>query len=247
MDKVTEVLLDGLRQALAHGEEQRLYRSGKLEGLFPGKTGANGEAAARALREGLLNITRTETRGKTTIDWVRISPSGVDFLHQHDSPFRALSELRETLHLNKQAVPVWLEQMQSTLVVQQERLTRESEKWVERLESLERRVEETLRRIELSMPLAPAEILESYPWTTDALRYLDRRRDGGAPNGCPLPELFTALARTHGLAIHEFHDGLRLLHQRRLLHLDPADDPVSLPQPEFALLDGASVCYHARR
>src|SRR3954452_12143973 len=49
-DRVTEVLTAALKQALAdHPAEQRLYKSGKLEGLFPGRGGAGGEAAARAL------------------------------------------------------------------------------------------------------------------------------------------------------------------------------------------------------
>ena len=44
-DKVTEALVEGLKQALAEPGEQRLFKSGKLTGLFPGRTGANAEAA----------------------------------------------------------------------------------------------------------------------------------------------------------------------------------------------------------
>jgi hypothetical protein len=50
MDKITEALLLALKLALGGPAEQRLYKSGKLEGLFPGRAGANSEAAARALR-----------------------------------------------------------------------------------------------------------------------------------------------------------------------------------------------------
>ncbi|HKA07799.1 MAG TPA: hypothetical protein VKD71_11120, partial [Gemmataceae bacterium] len=63
LDKRDAALLDGLRAALA-GDEHRLYRSGKLDGLFAAKTGAIGEAAALAIREGLLEYARTETRGR---------------------------------------------------------------------------------------------------------------------------------------------------------------------------------------
>src|SRR5262245_7932834 len=94
-DKVTEALLDGLRRALENPAEQRLYKSGKLEGLFPGRTGVNGEAAARALREGLLEVVRTELRGKTSCEWVRSTPRAVSFLHDHESPVRALQDLRD--------------------------------------------------------------------------------------------------------------------------------------------------------
>src|SRR5262249_2467286 len=36
-DRAAEALLEALRQALAAGGEQRLYKSGKLDGLFPSK------------------------------------------------------------------------------------------------------------------------------------------------------------------------------------------------------------------
>src|SRR5437762_9332265 len=71
-DKVTEALLDALRQALAEPREQLLVKIGKQPGLFKGKSGANAEASARGLRDGLLEIVRTESKGKTAIEWVRI-------------------------------------------------------------------------------------------------------------------------------------------------------------------------------
>ncbi len=47
-DRTTELLLDALKRALAAPGEQRLYKSGKLEGLFPSRTGSAAEAAERA-------------------------------------------------------------------------------------------------------------------------------------------------------------------------------------------------------
>src|SRR4051812_23845704 len=114
MDRATEALLEALRAALSAGE-QRLYRSGKLDGLFPSRTGPAGDAARVALRDGLLEITRTENRGKTTIDWVRLAPRGVDFLHEHESPLRALQELRAALATNQKALPTWLGELRDTL------------------------------------------------------------------------------------------------------------------------------------
>src|SRR4051812_14640057 len=61
MDKVTQVLLDALKEALAHPGELRLYRSGKLPGVFASRVGLNAEAAARALKENLIEV-RSETR-----------------------------------------------------------------------------------------------------------------------------------------------------------------------------------------
>ena len=68
MDKATEALIDALKQCLADPAEQRLFKTGKLDGLFASRGGANSEAAARAVQEGLLEVVRTETKGKTTID-----------------------------------------------------------------------------------------------------------------------------------------------------------------------------------
>jgi hypothetical protein len=247
MDRVTEVLVEALRQALADPGEQRLCRSGKLEGLFPGRTGAAGAAAEQALRDGLLEVVRTEVKGKTSIQWVRPTPRGVEFLHQHESPVRALEELRHTLRLNQQAVPVWLQEVRADLHALDERLAADARKWLERLEALSRRVDDTLRRLEEAIPLLPPDLAQSHPWAIDALNYIDRRAEHSPPD-CPLPELFAALTSRHAdLSISAFHAGLRDLHERRVLRLKPADDFAGLTQPEYALLDGATVLYYACR
>jgi hypothetical protein len=252
--KVEQSLIEALRQALAEPGEQRLYRSGKLSGLFPSRHGVHATAAAQALSEGLLEIVRTETKGKTLLEWVRLTPRGVEFLHQRESPLFALQELRSTLQLNQQAIPLWLTEIRGSLQAMDERLAADARKWLDRLDALSRRVEETLRRLEQSAPLLPPEIAQTHPWTIDALNYLDRRRLAAAParNGeasaCPLPELFAALIRQHsGLSLTEFHEGLRRLHDRRLVHLQPAARLDDLPQPEYALLEGAAVLYYVSR
>jgi hypothetical protein len=253
MDRVEQSLIETLRQALAEPDEQRLYRSGKLTGLFPSRGGAHGAAASQALRDGLLEIVRTEIRGKTTIEWVRLTPRGVDFLHERESPLVALQELRSTLRLNQQAVPAWLAEVRGVLQAMDERLAADARKWLERLDALARRVDETLRRLEQSAPLLPPEIAEAHPWAIDALNYLDRRHLAAGPstNGegnCLLPELFAALVRQHpGLSIHVFHEGLRRLQERRLVQLQPAANPADLSQPEYALLEGAAVLYYVAR
>jgi DNA-binding PadR family transcriptional regulator len=254
MVRVEQSLIEALRQALAEPGEARLYRSGKLSGLFPSRNSVHAAAAEQALRDGLLEIVRTETKGKTVIDWVRLTPQGVEFLHQRESPLRALQELRSTLQLNRQAIPVWLTEMRGALQAMDERLAADARKWLERLDVLARRVEETLRRLEQSAPLLPPEIAQEHPWAIDALNYLDRRRLAAGPsaNGdasvCPLPELFAALARQHpDLSVRVYHEGLRRLHERRLVQLQPAANLADLPQPEYALLEGAAVFYYVAR
>jgi hypothetical protein len=248
MDRSSQILIEALQQSLAHGDEQRLYKSGKLEGLFPGRTGHAGDAAALALRENLLEVVRTEVKGRTTIEWVRLTPAGVDFLHAHQSPGAALSELRNVLRLNQQAVPVWLDEMRANLHALEERLAADAQKWHQKLEALTRRAEDTLRRMDEAIPLLPRDMAEAYPWAIDALNYIDRRQSGGATSDCSLPELFTAVTRGHPrLSVMAFHEGLRRLHERRALRLQAANSLADLPQPEYALFDGGKVLYYATR
>jgi len=245
-DKVTEALLEALKRGLAQPGEHRLYRSGKLDGLFPGRTGAAAEAAARALREGLIETVRTETKGKTVIDWVRVTPKAVDFLHEHESPLRALEELREELRATKEGVPAWSEEVRRTLAALGEKLVEDSARLLRRVEALSERVEEALRRLALLGPHLPEGVARAVPWAEEALTYLERRRAGGAPGPCPLPELFAAMAGSQTeFTIARFHDGLRRLHERRLLHLLPATAADGdVPPAEYALFDGVNVYYY---
>jgi len=248
-DKTTETLVAGLRQALSEAGEQRLFRSGKLPGLFPGRGGPSAEAAARALHEGLLEVVRTEAKGKTSTEWVRLTPRGVDFLHHHESPARVLEELRQLLQTSHEAVPGWLARMQQEMQTLSARLTEDAGRWTRRLEALSQRVDEALRRADADTVQVPDGMAPIVPWALEALAYLDRRRDGGVAGDCTLPELFAAVRRQHAdLSITGFHDGLRRLDDRRALRLLPFTGPShELPEPEFALLDGPTVLYYVTR
>lgn len=237
-------MIDALSAAAAGGEH-RVYKAGKLEGLFPSRSLACTQAAHRALAEGLLERTRLEVKGKTEIEWVRITPAGIQLLHESESPVAALRELRTALHVGQKALPFWLGEIRGSLTELGEKLVAEAERWSARLEGLERRVDDALRRIEASGPLVPPELLAEHPWALDALNYLDRRRALGAPPECPLPELHEAVSRHHAhLSLSAFHDGVRELHERRAIVLRPSEE---MPSPEFALLDGAKVYYLAVR
>ena len=248
-DRLTETLLDALKSALAVPGEERLFRAGKLTGLFPGRIGVCAEAAAKALRDGLLEITRTETKGKSVIEWAKLTPRGVEFLHDHESPVRALHELRDVLRATEANLPAWVAEMRATLTAQSDRLAEESRRFQARLDALSQRVEQALRRLETKGPSLPPAITAEAPWASDALSYLDHRRQTGANGHCPLPELFAALAANYSeLSIGTFHDGLRRLQRERVLRLTPfAGAPNELPQPEYAILDGANVLYYASR
>lgn len=249
VDQLTETVLDALKQALAAPGEVRLFRSGKLDGLFPGRGGVNAAAATRALGDGLLEVVRTETKGKTRIEWVRLTPRGLAFLHDHESPVRALHELREAVRSAQDGLPEWVAGMRRDLAALGDRLAADSERLQRRLDALGQRVEEALRRLEARGPDLPKTVLEAVPWSHEALAHLDRRRAAGAADGCPLPELFEAVrAREASLSITAFHDGLRRLHEQRALRLLPfTGPPTELGQPEYALFDGAGLYYHATR
>jgi hypothetical protein len=248
MDKVTEAILAALKQALAEPGEQRLFKSGKLSGLFPGRSGVNAEAATRALQDGLLEMVRTETKGKTTIEWVRLTPRGIDFLHDTESPVVVLRELRGALQTARDGVPGWLEQLHQELLGFETRLTEDVRKYLGKLEALAGRVDQALRRLGAG-PGVSETLAAVVPWATDALGYLDRRQNSGAGGDCTLPELFAAVRERHGdLTLIAFHDGLRRLADGKALRLLPfVAPPEQLPEPEYALLDGTAVVYYAAK
>src|SRR5262245_29201960 len=147
-DKVVEILLDVLKQALALAGDHRLYRSSKLDGLFAAKTGVQGEAAAKAVSDGLLEVVRTETKGKTTIEWVRPTHKATEFLHENESPLQPLKDLLGVLQQSKDGVPLWLTEMRQQLQTLSNRLEEEANRWTHCLQALGQQVETALHRAE---------------------------------------------------------------------------------------------------
>jgi hypothetical protein len=246
LEKRDAALLEGLRAALA-GDEHRLYRSGKLDGLFAAKTGAIGEAAALAIREGLLEYARTETRGRFEIEWVRMTAKGVEYLYEHDSPKAVLAEMRDMLAAARSGIPVWQDEMLKSLERLGTHITEEMSRYMAKLDALATRVDQALRRAEVTASWNSA--LESIvPWGADALSYLDRRVQGGAAGECPLPELFGAVRAKHpAITMREFHDGLRRLADNRAMQLSAWSGPGAIPQPEYALMADGQLMYHVGR
>jgi hypothetical protein len=248
-DKAMETLVDALKLALAEPGAQPLFKSGKIPGLFASRTGVNAEAAARAISDRLLEVVRTEAKGKTTIEWVRITPRAMEFLHEQESPLQALRDLRTILQTNREAIPLWLAEMNRELQALSRRLAEEAERWTHRLEALSGQVDTALRRAEAAEPQLSEGARTDVPWALDALAYLDHRRGGGAPGDCSLPELFAALQEKYpDLSVSAFHEGLRRLDDRRALRLLPFTGPPSeIQEPEYALLDGANLLYYVTR
>ncbi|GIW84153.1 MAG: hypothetical protein WHU94_00605 [Thermogemmata sp.] len=241
---VLEALLLALRAALSQEGEQRLFRSGKLPGLFAQRVGPAATAAALALRHGLLQITRRETRGKILTEWVRATPAAVQFVHQHDSPQAILREWKQTVDLTRAGLPAWMVQFRQELAALAERFEAQANALRERLQHLSQRLEAALRRCELDRTLLGEPVRQLIPWAADALDYLDQRA-AATPAPCLLPELFAALATRHpALGIPAFHQGLIQLDELRLLRLLP-HEPVEAP--EFALVHRGQLLYAAQR
>ena len=246
LEKRDAALLAGLRAGLA-GDEHRLYRSGKLDGIFPSKTGPVGEAAALAIREGLLEYSRTETRGRFEIEWVRLTAKGVEYLYEHDSPRAVLGEMRDMLAAARSGIPMWQDEMLKSLERLASDITGEMARYLGKLDALSKRVEEALRRAEVT-PEFNAALQAIVPWGPDALAYLDRRKAGGAPGECPLPELFGAVrGKLPSLTVRDYHDGLRRLADNRAVRLTAWAGPGAIPQPEYALMADGRLMYHVGR
>jgi hypothetical protein len=240
----TEFLLDALKTALAVPGEHRLFRAGKLPGLFPARGGLPAEAALQAVRDGLLETVRTETKGKLVTEWVRATPKAVGFVHEHDSLQSILRELRDVLQVTRTGVPEWMAEAKREVAALSASFEVRAAAMLARLDDLAKRCEAALRRAEMSTPVVAEPVSRLVPWAMAALEYLDKR-SATATSPCPLPELFDALHERHPeLTLLEFHAGLKRLHDVRALRLAPASE---IAQPEFAVVVAGSLMYAVER
>ncbi len=244
-----DALLDALRLAVATPGEHRLYRSGKLAGLFGPRTGATADAALTALADGYLETVRTQPLGKWLVEWVRVTPKGVEYVHGHDSPQAVLRELRHALGQTRAGVPVWMADARYSLDAVAARFDRHSAALLDRLDELTRRVESALRRVDLDAAPRPDPTAGRVPWASDALTYLDRRTRAGAGGACPLGELFHALTLHTELTVGAYHAGLLRLHEARALTLSQSSGLAgdAATDAEYALPHGRELFAFARR
>jgi hypothetical protein len=241
----TEILLEALKTAIATPGEHRLFRSGKLAGLFPGRAGTSAEAAMLAVREQLLESVRTETRGKIITEWVKATPKAVTFVHDHDSPKSALRELKAVLDSTRAGVPVWMAEAKAEVASLAAQFEARAAAMLARLDDLATRVDAALRRAEMNGPAVAEPVGKVVPWAAVALEYLDQRTVTGATGECTLPELFHAVrVKFPILTLLAFHDGLRRLHDVRAIRLKPS---VAMSEPEYAIVLGGQLLYVAGR
>ena len=244
MDQRKFALLEALKTGALHAGEIRLYRRGKHPGLFAQR---DRQLADEAVHDGLIEIVRVETVGKTAIEWVRVTKKGLDLLLQSESPARALEELRAVLALNEDGIPIWLADMQNRLDTLTSRFVAEVVQMKLQLDQLSNRTIDAIEQIEQAQAFAPAPP-PSIAWAQDALDVLEERRQVGHGERCSLRDLFAALQETHvDLTIRDFHQGLKRLQESGLLTLLPDVPSGEAPGPEYALLDSAAVYYYVER
>jgi hypothetical protein len=239
-----DVTLDALRRAVADPGDHRLFRAGKFPGLFPARTGASADAAKQAVSSGLLEVVRTEAKGKLVAEWVRVTPAGRVWVHDRDSTAGVVAELREVVAATRAGVPGWLADAKRELAGLSERFERQADDILAKLESLSDRLDAALRRADLSGPALSGGVAAVVPWAGAALAYLDKRAAAGAGR-CPLGELFRAAGDAHpGLTLADFHAGLGRLADARAVRLVAGDGGVD---PEYAMFRGAEVIHFAER
>jgi hypothetical protein len=243
--RLTELVLDALKAAVTTQGEHRLFRSGKLAGLFPSRAGASSQAALFALRTGLLETVRTETRGKFVTEWVKTTPKAVEFINDHDSPASILRELKAVLDTTRAGIPLWMVDAKAEIVALSARFHGQAATVLKRLDELTERIEAALRRAEVSAHGIAEPVGKVVPWAIDALGYLDRRARAGSVGECPLPELFHAIrARFPDLTLLEFQAGLQRLHDTRAVRLSPASE---IAEPEHAVVVEGQLMYQVTR
>lgn len=233
-DKSTALVLDALSRAVADPAGLPLH-GGKSAGLFAA-TAAAKQAAEQCKQEGYLHVVRTETKGKTSHEICAITAKGLAYLLAQVSPKKVLEDLVRALEARQSATGELLmsaRQMQAGL------------------DALKATAEKVLQHVNKAgascvPPPSPAAANGSETWTGTILSYLTRWQSSGASEDCSVPDLYRqARQASPQLTIGHFHDGLRRLHERRLLHLlPPAAVPGEMAQPEYALFDGGNVLYY---
>lgn len=240
-----ELLLDALKTAIGTPGEHRLFRSGRLAGLFPSRAGTSSEAALCAVRDGLLETVRTEMRGKVVVEWVKPTAKAVAFVHENDSPKSVLRELKQVLDAARGGIPGWMRESKAELAELSGRFEERATALLKRLDDLAVTVEAALRRAEAKAPAVAEPVGRLVPWAVDALEYLDRRRTGGAAGDCPLPELFHAVrVKWPALTLSAFQDGVRRLSDVRAMRLSPSPE---MAEPEYAVVAEGKLMYSVGR
>jgi hypothetical protein len=252
-DKSSSLIRDALSRAAVEPDGCALLASKSEPGLFPPTSGAR-SAAERCKADGLLQVIRTENKGKSAREICTLTEKGRQYLVSASSPREVLGDFVRLL-----------EGRQSDI----EALTLSAERMRQSLDGMRTALADLLPRLlDVNQQArngssangvhmnGSAVLLAPHPPTattaTDALiaevkaKLAEWHASAGASVDCPLPELYRRLETAGHTSIGQFHDCLRQLHDDRMIYLHPWTGPLyALPEPAFALLVGHEIGYYA--
>jgi hypothetical protein len=250
-DKSSQLVLTALSRAMAEAVGLPLHGSRTAPGLFAA-TPLGRQAAQRCVEEGYLRLLDsseadpTAHKGKAPPDLCVLTDKGRAYLLGQLSPRQVLEDFVRVLEARQTQADELLtlaRSMQTNLGA----LKANADKALDRLAAgtdsplfLPHHLNGEANGATQRIPQPPDE-------TAEYLTHLARWQSSGAPEDCPLPELFRRLAaETPGLTIGRFHDVLRRLHDVDQIYLHPWTGPLyAVPEPSYALLVGHEVAYYA--
>ncbi len=267
-DKVTQQILDALTRAAAEPAGTALYGTKSEPGLFPA-TAAAKPAARKALDDGLLEVIRTETKGKQTRELAVATDPGLQFLLAQSSPKQVLEDFVRVLEEREGQIA---ELVQATTRISTTLAGLKTTVAMVLPQVVAQRI--TPNRFEVpnfstnghstshppaatTMPTVTARpvatltrpVVSELEDLAGAIlsRICDWAASAAAGQDCPLPELYRSLStREVPPSVGMFHDCLRQLHDDHRIYLHPWTGPLyALPEPAYALLVGHNIGYYA--
>jgi hypothetical protein len=234
-DKSTSLIFEALRRAAAEPSGVPLYGSKSRPGLFASSAAAK-MLAQRCMDEGLLQVVRTEPRGKKTEEICALSEQGIALLLKEVSPREVLASLVQGLEARQGQVTDLLS------AVHQVQTSLESLKCI-----AEKALNHVLHPATTNGVATNGKSNSPELLAGNILNHLRSWRNAGNLEDCPMPELHRAAQQgVPSLSIGQFHDTLRRLHAQHQVYLHPWTGPLyELPEPALALLIGHVVAYYA--
>ena len=234
-DKLTPLILDALARAAADPAGAPLYSSKTDPGLFPLSSAAK-PAAKKCLDDGLLQLCRTDLKGKTARELYAVTDKGMNYLVEHASPKQVIDDFVRILEERRGDV---------------RGLLSEAKRIADGIDGLMG----VVARLGEPAPQGPwvssdppaglaAGVRQESDLPTLLLNALTRwSAAASVARDCPLPDLYRALPAPPGVGA--FHDALRRLHADARIYLHPWTGPLyALPEPVFALLVGHEIAYY---
>ena len=242
-DTSHRLIRDALSRAAAEPDGYALIAGKNDPGLFPPGTLARA-AADRCKAEGLLDVVRTEAKGKLSREICILTEKGRHYLTSQANPRDVLEDFVRVLEARQNDV---------------ETLNAATREIARSLTSIHQAVAAVLPRVALpptnghshhghtmngSTARCEPRLSSADAVIADVKQHLAEWQAAGTSGDCPLPELYRQLPQT--ISIGRFHDALRQLHDDQMIYLHPWTGPLyALPEPALALLVGHEIAYYA--